>query len=293
MMKTEMNYILLRTAGLVLIVLGSLSVKAQTEMNYSQLICQPGLVNPAWQGRNMDVVADVLGGKRWSGVSDAPKTMGFNVHGGLKRFGVAAGVVGHFEKYVVSDRSLLGLDISSSVQLQEEAHLMFGIRVGVDMLSYDRSKIIGVEGDEFYAENKNWFATGLGLAFQWRHLLAGVSALFDVRENKALYVNAEYDVAVSQNWNVKPVTMYKYHSEWESYGEFGVLGGLPEWFQVGLTYRTSESVIVLGQLNLFEYAALRYSYHVHTGDVKNLSTNTNEIGLSINISKAVRDCRKK
>lgn len=163
----------------------------------------------------------------------------------------------------------------------------------VDMLSYDRSKIIGVGGDDFYAESKNWFAAGLGLAFRWRHLLTGVSALLDVGENSAFYVNAEYDVALSRRWNVKPVAMYKYHADWDSYGEFGALGGLPEWFQVGLTYRTSESVIVLGQLNLFGCAALRYSYHVHTGDVKNLSVNTNEIGLSVNISKAVRECRKK
>lgn len=274
-----------------LLLLGGVPATAQTDINYSQLINNIGFINPSYQGRSMDFTADVLYGRQWEGLDDSPRSTGFNLHGGLKRYGFAAGLIGNFDKYIVSSKSLVAANLSAGVEVARESFLLFGIRIGADMVNYDKNKFNGADADIFYGESEQWFTVGTGVSFQRKGLLAGASAIFDIGSATGLYVNAEYNFPVGKIWNVKPLALYRYHSYWESYAEAGGMGGMAKWFQVGASYRTSGSVILMGQLNLLQCVSLNYSYHTHTGDVADLSKNTNEIGLSVNISKAIRGNR--
>lgn len=286
----------MRKTGFLVVVLIFLAegLQAQTDWNYSRLGWEPGFINPAYGSRNVDLTAAILYRQQWQGVEGSPKSGAFDFHGGLRRSGLTFGLTGCFDEYNVVKQNLICVSSAATVRLMHGVWLSAGLRLGVDMLSYDRGKMEGVIGDIFYAPSHQTFLAGAGFLLQVYDFKVGVSPMFDIGGDdniSSLYVHGEYDFRIKGEWNVHPMVMYKYHNIWESWFEGGVRGGMPAYFQVGVSYRTDQSFIVTGELDLLYGVSLSYSYCLHSGEVANLSKNSSEIGISLNISKIMRGNR--
>lgn len=286
----------MKRSGLIVVMLILFAgvARSQTEWNYSRLGWEPGYINPAYDGRVMDVTAAVLYRRQWSGVEGGPKSGAFDFHGGLPKSGLTLGLTGSFEEYNVVKQNLFCVSVGATVRLMQGVWLSAGLRVGVDMLNYDRGEMVGDIYDVFYAPSRQTFLAGAGFLLQVNRLKIGVAPMFDVGGDdniSSLCVHGEYDVPVNGKWNVHPMAMYRYHNIWQPWFEGGVKGGMPEFFQLGMSYRTDRSFMITGELNVLYGVSLAYSYCLHSGNVANLSKNSNEVGIRINISKVMRGNR--
>lgn len=269
-------------------------LKAQTDWNYNRLGWEPGFINPAYLGRSMDVTASILYRQQWQGVDGSPTSGAFDLHGGLKKSGLTLGVTGCFDEYNVVKQNLFCVSAGATVRLMHGVWMSAGLRLGIDMLSYDRGKMEGVMGDVFYAPSRQTFLAGAGFLIQVKKLKIGVAPMFDIGGDdniSSVYAHGEYDIRIKGEWNVHPMVMYRYHNIWESWFEGGVKGGMPAYFQVGVSYRSDKSLIVTGELSMLYGMSLSYSYCLHSGEVANLSKNSNEIGVTLNISKLMQGNR--
>lgn len=283
----QMKKIIVLLAGLLFAV----TVSAQMDRNYSQLLLNPGLMNPAAQGYSMDLTTDVFYRNQWSGVSDAPQRGAFNIHGGLRKYGLSAGLIGEFESFNVVTQSIVSANVSVGIRLSDSSYLLVGLRGGGGNLSYDRNKMIGVESDIFYGKDLTTWVIGTGLTYRWHRFQFSASALVDMNEeDKAWsgYAHALYRQPLGKDWTLNPIAMYRYHNLFGSYAEAGCMIGKNGIFQAGCSYRTDQSFMVMGGVNIVFWLELTYSYCMHTGEVSNLSKNSNEVGLKVNITKAIR-----
>lgn len=284
--------------GLILLVMaGFLPAMSQTDWNYSQLLNNPGLVNPSYQGRTSDMTLDAFCRQQWSGVEGAPQCGAFDLNGCLSRKGLTWGMLGQFERENVINRSMVAANMTARIRLSRYDYLVAGIRVGMDMLSYDKAKIIGGDGDIFLAESRNMWISGVGATWVRKELIVGLSALMSMGGSEDLLsfvCHGEYDFQAGRDWtwNVHPMAMIKYHNIWGSYAEVGIRGGKTEFFQVGASYRTDATMTASMDVKVVHCLSVTYSFSLHTGELANLSKNTNEIGVKLNISAAFRGKQK-
>lgn len=289
---------IMRLLILILIALAMAGgLQAQTDWSYTQLLNNPGLVNPSYQGRTSDLTLDAFCRRQWSGVEGAPECAAFDLNGCLSRKGLTGGLIGQFERENVINRSMLAANVTARIRLSRFDYLMAGIRMGVDMLSYDRGKIIGNEDDVFFAESRTTFISGVGATWSRKDLIVGISGLLNLGGSDDIVsfaCHGEYDIQVGRDWtwNVHPMLMVKYHNIWGSYAEGGVRGGKTEYFQVGMSYRTDQTMVASLDVRVVHCLSVTYSFSMHTGELANLSKNTNEIGVKLNISAAFRGKQK-
>lgn len=284
--------------GLILLtVFGFGQLMAQTDWNYTQLLNNPGLVNPSYQGRSSDLTLDAFCRRQWSGVEGAPECGAFALNGCLSRKGLTGGLLGQFERENVINRSMLAANMTARIRLSRLDFITVGIRAGVDLLSYDKGKIVGAESDIFFAESHTTWVTGVGATWSRRDLIVGISGLLNLGGTDdilSFVCHGEYDFQMGRDWtwNVHPMLMVKYHNIWGSYAEAGVRGGKTDYFQVGMSYRTDATMVASLDVRVVHCLSVTYSFSMHTGELANLSKNTNEIGIKLNISAAFRGKQK-
>ncbi|MFN3755232.1 type IX secretion system membrane protein PorP/SprF [Flavobacterium sp.] len=131
-----MKHSLLKYLSTILIVLGSSSLLAQQDPQFTHYMYNMSVINPAYATENKDVIN--MGGiyrAQWVGLEGAPTTQSFFAHKPLsKKVEVGISII-HDEIGDVVQESNIFADFAYVLSLSERTRLSFGIKAGVTLFS--------------------------------------------------------------------------------------------------------------------------------------------------------------
>lgn len=263
----------------------SLIVRGQTDVNYAQLIYNPGLINPSWLNMEKSLQGSFHYKKAWSGVDGAPQMGGFNIHNTFGKTSWGVGIDGQFAKAGIRKNNRFGISVDAGIPLPGVSRLAVGVYLGIDMKKYDWGDVEeSVKGKYDY----NSFVAGVGVTYAYKRLTLGGSGYmtFDKEDENIyrLYFVGSYRIPLCDNWQVKPLIFYNYDSRWDDYVEVGVRGGYKDIVNVGVSSDFDNRITLLGEIGLFSYVSFAYSYDVHMGDLADLSKGAHEFSLKFNLA---------
>ena len=283
-----------------IVILGFSSVFSQNDAQMSHYMFNNLSYNPAFAGASGLINASFLHRTQWAGFKNAPSTQFLMGDMLLPRIG-GVGIS------VVNDK--LGYEKTLNVRLMYAYHFQVsegfdisaGLGLGILNKTLDGSQLIYENQNDVNAitsqESEITPNIDFGLATKYKDLTLGLSfshvsqsldaATFS-KPPRHFYAFASYDYAVNDQIDIIPSLYFK-NSSFISQFELSALGMYNKKFWGGLSYRMSESMVILVGLNIMDGVKLGYSYDLNVGPVKSYSSGSHEIMLMASFKKPVKE----
>lgn len=276
----------------------ALVAKAQQEPQYTQNQFNSNLeINPAYAGANDDASLSLRYRKQWVGYTGSPSTLFFNGESKIIKQRLALGVTVVSDWIGITQSTSADLSIASHVRLGAKGTLSAGIKIGVEFLKSDFSKLSNVDlTDPLYNTNSNVFIpyAGFGLLYHTPRFYAGFSVPQVVSfENVSpqskivkphYFLYGGYRIVLNSDFELRPALLCKYVSA----APFEADIALDAWFKgivgIGVSYRTSDAInfMVKGKIGNFY---LGYSYDMTVSGLSPYNSGTHEIYLGFEFGK--------
>lgn len=293
-------------AIITLILLGSLSGRAQQDPQYTQYMYNTQVVNPAYAGNREALSIALLGRTQWVGFDGAPTTGTFTINspiGVLENMGLGLSIVS--EKIGPSNESNIDIDYSYSIQTSAEGKLSFGLKAGIDLLNVDFNKL-HLNPDtpdpefQFNIDNRLQPQVGAGIYYNTEKFYAGLSVPnflttkhFDksttqdilnngftgdvtAAERLHYFLIAGYVFELSDNLKFKPATLLKVVSGSPLQADLSANFLLYEKLTLGAAYRWSAAVSGLAGFQVSDQIFIGFAYDYQSTDIENFSNGSYE-----------------
>lgn len=269
----------------------TIAAKAQLGNQYLQVINNPELINPSYQGGEKGADLLLMYGQRWTGFDGAPRSMGFNGRYGFEKlFGI--GIRGDFEKMGHRTNTLIGVNADVDVRLSHSSYLNFGLFVGAELWRYSlQDALAGESGMVVGNFDKNNPVGGIGLTYRYKNLCLGASTYvaFEKKNDEKnvlnSYLHAEYNIPLPQNFAIRPMALFSCNSRLQNYWEVGAVASYRKFIELGASYRDNQGVNVLARVQLLDSILVGACYGVSTGDVADLSRSSFEVSIGFKFMK--------
>ncbi|ANH59792.1 PorP/SprF family type IX secretion system membrane protein [Dokdonia donghaensis] len=214
---------------LLILALGTTSVSAQQDPQYTQYMYNTVAINPAYAG-NRGVTSIVgLHRSQWVGLDGAPRTQSLSIHSPIGEGKVGLGLSIVNDALGPSQETYVGADFSYTINTSENGKLSFGLKAGGHILDVDFTKLtlFDVTDPRFSQniDNKLSPIIGAGLYYHTENFYAGVSVPnlietehFDLSNNSSSVIARErihyygimgYTFDISDQLKFKPSTLVK------------------------------------------------------------------------------------
>lgn len=165
---------------LLILALGTTSLSAQQDPQYTQYMYNTVAINPAYAG-NRGVTSIVgLHRSQWVGLDGAPRTQSLSVHSPIGEGKVGLGLSIVNDALGPSQETYIGADFSYTVNTSDAGRLSFGLKAGGHILDVDFTKLtlFDVTDPRFSQNIDNKFSPiiGAGLYYHTDNFYAGLSA---------------------------------------------------------------------------------------------------------------------
>lgn len=261
---------------------------AQQVGMYNHYFFNQFIYNPAFAGTG-NTQATLISRAQWTGFSGAPQLNIFTMDGAIKNKKAGLGLMLISDKRGLNQRTGGSLAYSYKVSFNEETHLLFGLSLGLINQTFDFSKAISENYTDptlfSSAQQKITFDGSGGLAFIWKGLTVGASAL-QVLGNRVNYVdNTEIRTFYSQVRHYIGSVKYKFYLSEDkglSLAPMALVRIVPntpmqyegnvtlDWYNklwVGGTYKSNYALAVNAGFYLNKKLAIGYSYEVITSSI--------------------------
>lgn len=290
---------MLHIAILLTLTLIAGSSLAQQEALYSQYMHNPFIYNPAYAGSRNTISSTASYRSQWASVPGHPVTTTLNIHGPVKHEKMAVGL------NIINDKlgaqSNFGALLTYAYQIRLGAGLLsFGLRGGIYRYQFDTG-ILNLEDntDSDIATSlqvKTQSKVEFGLYYYTKSFYAGLAI------SNVTPITIEYNTNLSQSLNrhyffhvgkaieitdyllVKPSFMIRYVAG--APVNYGITTKflVKKLIWVGMSYRSSQDIALLLEINLKDFMRLGYSYDVLSASKSGFG-GTNEIFLGIDINR--------
>ncbi len=284
------------------------SLSAQEQYQFNHFIANQSLLNPAYTGTRDQISGLLIHRNQWLGFEGAPMNQAFGVHGPIQDSNLGIGISLINDKIGFSNTfDALGA-VSYKLQLdQNETFLSFGLQMGVTSFSYDGTDaVLSDFGDPVFAGKESMTALnfGFGTYFYANDYFIGFSIpkffgnQFDEEsgqfkntldlKNLYTYLYGGYIF----DWGavkVKPTLLMKqvYGAPWQFDVAANVLLADQVW--LGLSYRTTSSMVFLSEYIINDKFTVRYSFDYPFNELNRYGNmGTHEIGLQFDFSFSKR-----
>jgi type IX secretion system PorP/SprF family membrane protein len=281
------------------IITGSNAI-AQNQFHMGQYMLHQPFINPAATGSYEQPVAALFSKKQWVSLNGAPFIGGLNVVGPI---GKNSGLGGHvyFDKIGV-DRSVeVGLTYSYKIKTGTRSHLAFGITAVLNTIQSNLAELTTIDGgDPMFSANSPTFYlpnARFGVYYFRRNFYAGF-AIPNLLENKVAVKNMEYvpEMAfnganihyylhlgylrrLNENFALNVSTLVKQVSAAPMQFDLNAQVVYREKLGAGLSYRSSNELLVLVNYDVLPALKLGYAYELNLGQIGKYSTGSHEILL--------------
>ena len=269
--------------------LGSATVLAQQDAQYTQYMYNTMSVNPAYAGSRGQLSLAALYRSQWVGLEGAPKTFTLNLHSPIRdsRVGYGISVVNDNIGDGVVQETYIDAVISYTIDVSQDAKLSFGLKGGGNLLSLDFSGLQKYQEEFVDTDNiDNRFTPnfGLGVYYHTDRFYAGISApnLLESKhfDNSAgseesflsvdrinFYMIAGYVFDLNANLKFKPALLTKVVSGAPLQLDLSGTFLFNEKFSFGAAYRWDAAVSALLGFQLNEQLMIGLAYDRETTEL--------------------------
>lgn len=271
---------------------------------------KPMINNPAFTG-HQDLNAMIISRSQWTDFNGAPQLNLFTLDGNLLNKKVGLGLSLISDRKGITHRIGGYLNYSYRLNINDDTYLMFGVSAGVIDQSIDYSKALVEDPSDpflFYdVQRKTSFDANAGLAFIWKDLEFGLSAL-QLAGNRINYVDntnvrtyytqarhysgtLKYKVFISREKEISiaPVALVRFIPN----APFQYDGSLiMEWkdkFWIGGTYKSDYAVAANVGICLHKQLSVGYSYDFIIGSIGKYSGMSHEIMINYKFGNSKKD----
>ena len=286
------------------IMLSGWSAFGQQDAMYSQYMFNPFAINPAYAGTRNSYSAVFLHRSQWVGINDAPTTQSFAVHAPVTKYKLAWGINVMNDKIGPTRNLMAGGTIAYHLEMGEST-LSFGLRGGIVNTVLDRNALnfkdetdpfnIGgrvsslvptIDFGLYYFKTK--FFAGLSVNHITRHQYD-----FDGFSNDDLFLrthvmaNAGYVFEFNRKVMFKPSILVKFVENAPLSVDVNANFLLYQKLWLGLSLRSTNSIIFLVDFNITDYLRIGYAYDLNYTPLGNYSNGSHEIliGFDFNVRK--------
>ena len=279
-----------------------LIASAQQEPQYTQYMYNPSVINPAYAGSLGYGSLFSLYRTQWIGLEGAPKTLNLSYHQPLENtnLGVGGNIV--HDEIGPSTTTNFSVDVSYTINFENESRLAFGIKAGGELLNIDYTKLNHYNpSDVSFRNNINsQFSPniGAGLFYYNANSYLGLSvpmllqtkrydefAYSDANRRQHFYLMGGKVFDLSYNVKFKPAFVAKMVAgaplQVDLTGNFLI----NEKFTVGVAYRWSAALSALVGFKVNDRIAIGYGYDRETTRLSNFNSGSHEIFLRYELFK--------
>ncbi len=284
---------------IVLSILLSNNVTAQTEPMYSQYMYNMLGVNPAYAGNREATGLNFFQRRQWVGISGAPQTTSVSLDGAAKDNKLGWGVQFYDDKLGVEKADGVNFMLATHIQVSEKGTLSGGLSVG--LMNY-RIDLMNVQGrytpsdPAFYSNFNKWLPNvGLGLYYHTDKFYAGIAipnvlksrlSAFDVMNSGIQKVNSThlffttgYVIDVNEDVKIKPSTMIKAVGGAPIEADFNTNVWLRDVIGLGFSYRTGDAMVGMIEAQANENLRIGYAYDMTISPLKYYNNGSHELLL--------------
>lgn len=278
---------------------------AQQQPMYTQYMFNGLLINPAYAGTQETFVATAMTRKQWAGIEGSPETQAFSAHSPMdnlrtrRRPGsrVSLGVTLFHDRIAITSETGLMAVYAYRLRLSNQGYLSFGVQGGVSQFRMRYSEL-GLDDPHFSGGDvSEWQPDfGAGLYYRGERFYAGISAPQLVRHRiqqnqKTFPLSPHYFVTTGYVFDISPTVKLKPSVLLKSFS--GIFQAdlncnmfLNEILNVGLSWRSSESVAALLQLQAHPRFAFGYSFDIpYRSAISRLSNGSHEVLVNYRVPR--------
>ncbi len=280
----------------------TICASAQQDPEYTQYMYNTMAVNPAYAGSIGTLEATLLHRSQWVGISGAPETQSFSIHGPLRNEKVGLGLSIVNDKIGPSNELYLDGNFSYSLPLGYEKRLAFGLKAGMRMLNIDWSKGRYYDNTDVLLnqniDNQMKLAVGAGVYYYTEKWYLGFSIpsfiennyYDDVQESidydrLHYYLMGGYVFDLNPNLKFKPAFLVKAVNGAPLTADVSANFMINEKFVIGGSYRTDDSISILAGFQISPSFYLGYAFDYTVGGLNKYNDGTHEFILRYSLNK--------
>lgn len=285
-----------------LLLLVSLSLHAQQEPQYTQYMYNPSVINPAYAGSLGYGSLFSLYRTQWIGLEGAPKTLNLSYHQPLENTNLGLGGNIVHDEIGPSTTTNFAVDVSYTIDFENESRLAFGIKAAGQLLNIDYTKLNHYNpSDVSFANNiSNQFSPniGVGLFYYNDTGYLGLSvpmllqtkiydefAYSDANRRQHFYLSGGKVFDLSYDLKFKPAFVVKMVAGSPLQVDLTANFLFHEKFTVGLAYRWSAALSALVGFKVNDRLCIGYGYDRETTRLANFNSGSHELFLQFDIFK--------
>ncbi len=275
---------------------------AQQQIQYTQYMYMPSLINPAYVGLDQVMKISLLHRSQWVGVAGAPVTQTLVISTPLgEKMGLGFNLIQ--DKTGPAKETNASLDFAYGLQLNDrELKLSFGMKAGLQLLNVDYSKLTTQDpNDPSINENINSRITpniGVGLYLYNSDWYVGIStpnllstkhynsvAVSTVSSTTHLYLTGGMTFDLKENIKFKPAFLLKSVTGAPISLDVSLNVLFNNKFTTGLSYNYKNSVSGLVDFKVSNSLSIGYGYTADTSDISYFSGGSHEVLLRYYFNK--------
>lgn len=272
----------------------SLSAFAQQEPHYTQYMYNMSVVNPGYMINESNMVqVGSLYRAQWVGLEGAPNTANVFAHIPLSdQIELSVNYLNdQIGEPLTINQNIFNIDAAYKIKMKDDLNISFGMKVGVNNLSFDTANSnIGFDPN-FQNTNATNLAIGAGIFVFKKNYYIGLSSpniipsdlnaseeiIFKNRLH--LFLIGGYVFDINQQFKLKPSAVVK-----EVFGaplSFDLSANVlyDEKFELGISYRYQDAVSVLAGFNVSSGLRIGYAYDFSTSRLIDFNSGSHEFIL--------------
>ena len=293
---------------LPLLLVLSLSLKAQQRPAYSQYMFNGLAFNPAYAGSQKQFHAMAIIRSQWVNFEGAPKTQLLSTHAPIDRKNIGLGMlISHEQIGVHTDWSAYA-SYAYQIKFKQGRMLSLGLQGGLNHRQSDFTKLTVQAGTDpligYY--KKVTPNVGTGIYYSTPTAYAGVSSPYLVenktfrangdgsisqnRESRYYYVAAGKVLFLSPKVQMMPSGLLRLQDKMPVGFDLGLNFYYNNILGMGFSYRNGDSIIGLFQMTLNENFVFGYAYDYTLSSLRNHTQGSHEVMLSYRIRLSPNPC---
>ncbi|MDZ4715624.1 MAG: type IX secretion system membrane protein PorP/SprF [Cytophagales bacterium] len=285
---------------LALLALTNIPTFGQQQATFTQYMFNGMAINPAYAGSHEALSVSVLSRFQNIGLPGAPTTQSLSIHSPLlnQRFALGLLVV-HDKISVISQTGISGI-YAYRLPLKKGATLSMGVQAGLSVYRASYSQLELFQQDPLFAQDVNQSRPnfGVGVYYTTRLWYAGVSMphmmnnIFQsgtnfetIKQSSPLILSGGYVFTLNRLMKLKPNFLFKWIDSRPV--EFDINANLlfDEVLWFGVSYRMSETLSWLLELQVTDQLKFGYSYSTSLGPIRQAELGSHEVLLNYRFRK--------
>jgi type IX secretion system PorP/SprF family membrane protein len=268
---------------------------SQQQATFSQYMFNGLAINPAYAGTHEALSASLLTRFQNVGLQGAPTTQTFAVHSPLVNQRMAVGfMVLHDKIGVIGQTGISGV-YAYRIPMSDDATLSFGLQAGLGMYNAQYSKLDVYQSDVLFANDirqtrpnfgagvfynhTDWFV-GFSMPHMMNNVFSRDANLSTIKQSTPMILTGGYVYTINPMLKIKPNFLFKIVDDRpvELDLNANILFDEVVWF--GLSYKFSNALTMLTELQITDQFRFGYSYSVTMGPIRTAELGSHEILLN-------------